>query len=94
LKAATEHVLKLTTFCDICCRNKAAWKAIWDKIDIIVEGDRIVQRLLRLHMFHLIVSGSPHTANYDYSIGARGLHGEAYRGHVFWDEIYIFPFYT
>jgi len=25
---------------------------------------------------------------------ARGLHGEAYRGHVFWDELYIFPFYN
>ena len=23
---------------------------------------------------------------------ARGLNGEAYRGHVFWDELYIYPF--
>jgi len=22
------------------------------------------------------------------------LHGEAYRGHIFWDELYIFPFYN
>ena len=22
---------------------------------------------------------------------ARGLHGEAYRGHIFWDELFIFP---
>ena len=22
---------------------------------------------------------------------ARGLHGEAYRGHVFWDELFVFP---
>jgi trehalose/maltose hydrolase-like predicted phosphorylase len=22
----------------------------------------------------------------------RGLHGEAYRGHVFWDEVFVFPF--
>src|SRR5690606_19877851 len=22
----------------------------------------------------------------------RGLHGEAYRGHIFWDEMFIFPF--
>ena len=21
-----------------------------------------------------------------------GLNGEAYRGHVFWDELYVFPF--
>ena len=23
---------------------------------------------------------------------ARGLNGEAYRGHVFWDELYVYPF--
>ena len=25
-------------------------------------------------------------------IPARGLHGEAYRGHIFWDETFVFPF--
>ena len=25
---------------------------------------------------------------------ARGLNGEAYRGHVFWDEMYAFPFFN
>jgi alpha,alpha-trehalase len=25
-------------------------------------------------------------------VPARGLHGEAYRGHVFWDEVFVFPF--
>ncbi|HCE12199.1 MAG TPA: glycoside hydrolase family 65 protein, partial [Enterococcus sp.] len=29
----------------------------------------------------------------DASITARGLHGEAYRGHIFWDELFILPFY-
>ncbi len=28
----------------------------------------------------------------DVGVPARGLHGEAYRGHIFWDELYIFPF--
>ena len=30
----------------------------------------------------------------DVGIPARGLHGEAYRGHVFWDELFVFPFLT
>jgi len=94
LASATEHVKKMSGWGDVYRRNIAAWKDIWSKIDILLVGDRIVQRLLRLHMFHLIVSGSPHSTAIDYSIGARGLHGEAYRGHVFWDEIYIFPFYS
>ncbi len=32
--------------------------------------------------------------NYDASITARGLHGEAYRGHIFWDELFILPLYN
>jgi alpha,alpha-trehalase len=27
-------------------------------------------------------------------VPARGWHGEAYRGHIFWDELYIYPFIT
>lgn len=30
----------------------------------------------------------------DTSIPARGLHGEAYRGHIFWDELFVLPFYV
>jgi len=28
----------------------------------------------------------------DAGIPARGWHGEGYRGHIFWDELFIFPF--
>ncbi|MGI9328541.1 MAG: glycosyl hydrolase family 65 protein, partial [Pseudomonadales bacterium] len=35
---------------------------------------------------------SPHTVELDVGVPARGWHGEAYRGHVFWDELFIFPF--
>jgi len=69
------------------------WDAIWAKIDMQVEGDRFSQKLLRLHLYHLIVSMSPHNSTIDASITARGLHGEAYRGHIFWDELFIMPLY-
>ena len=32
------------------------------------------------------------TVDLDVGVPARGLHGEAYRGHIFWDELFIFPF--
>lgn len=74
--------------------SKKAWQDIWQKIDIEIEGDMMTQKLLRLHGYHLLVSGSPMTIDHlDVSITARGLHGEAYRGHIFWDEIFILPFY-
>jgi trehalose/maltose hydrolase-like predicted phosphorylase len=48
--------------------------------------------LVRLHIFHLLQTASPHTRDLDAGVPARGLHGEAYRGHVFWDELFVFPF--
>jgi len=62
-------------------------------LDLYIEGDRLAQKLLRLHMYHLMITTSPHNADIDFGIPARGLHGEAYRGHIFWDELYILPFY-
>ncbi len=70
-----------------------AWQKIWNEIDIIIEGDRLSQKLLRLHAYHLMVSASPHNVKLDASVTARGLHGEAYRGHIFWDELFILPYY-
>jgi trehalose/maltose hydrolase-like predicted phosphorylase len=37
---------------------------------------------------------SLHTAGLDAGIPARGLHGEGYRGHVFWDELFVLPLYV
>ena len=45
-------------------------------------------------MFHLLQTVSEHSADLDVGIPARGLSGEAYRGHVFWDEIFVFPYLT
>ena len=50
------------------------------------------QLILRLHVFHLLQTVSPNSIDLDVGIPARGLHGEAYRGHIFWDELFIFPF--
>jgi trehalose/maltose hydrolase-like predicted phosphorylase len=48
--------------------------------------------LLRLHISHILQVCSPHTADLDAGVPARGLNGEAYRGHIFWDELFIYPF--
>ena len=69
------------------------WKGLWQKADIRVKGDRFVQRVLRLHIYHLLVTASPHNVGRDAGMPARGLSGEAYRGHIFWDEVYIQPFF-
>ena len=59
--------------------------------EVRIVGDEQAQRALRFATYHLIAAVNP--TDEHVSIGARGLTGEAYRGHVFWDtEIYMLPF--
>ena len=90
---ALQELNSMQTFQSILEHSSLAWKNIWDKVDIKLTGDRIAQKMLRLHIYHLMVSASPHNKSIDAGITARGLTGEAYRGHIFWDELFILPFY-
>ncbi|HEQ72594.1 MAG TPA: beta-phosphoglucomutase family hydrolase, partial [Spirochaetia bacterium] len=75
-------------------RHRKAWHRLWEQADYRIKGDRFAQRTVRLHVYHLLVTASPHNEKIDAGLPARGLHGEAYRGHVFWDELFVFPFYN
>ncbi|HET8526510.1 MAG TPA: glycosyl hydrolase family 65 protein [Actinomycetota bacterium] len=72
-------------------RHRRAWERTWERFDIGIAGNERTQLILRLHLFHLVQTVSRHTIDLDVGVPARGLHGEAYRGHVFWDELFIFP---
>lgn len=71
------------------------WEKLWATAGIEIDGDLMSQKMLNLHTFHILASASPNgNKDLDASVTARGLHGEAYRGHIFWDELFILPFYT
>ncbi|RPF28252.1 beta-phosphoglucomutase family hydrolase [Georgenia muralis] len=74
--------------------HEAAWARLWDRFAIELDADRQTQLVLNLHVFHLLQSVSAHTADVDAGVPARGLHGEGYRGHVFWDELFVLPALT
>jgi trehalose/maltose hydrolase-like predicted phosphorylase len=77
----------------VLAQHEAAWDAHWRAGDVIIEGDDAVQQALRFAVYHLTSAANPHDEHV--SIGARGLTGDAYFGHVFWDtETYLLPFYT
>ncbi|MBC8505226.1 MAG: HAD-IA family hydrolase [Anaerolineales bacterium] len=89
-----QNALRENTTFDVLRQASAeAWTNLWDKVDIRIEGDRTAQKLIRLHIYHSLVTASPHNAQLDAGIPARGLHGEAYRGHIFWDDLYILPLF-
>jgi len=94
LANARVKVMLAESFDSLAGESNRVWNNIWQKIDIQIEGDRLAQKLLRMHLYHLMVSFSPLNKDFDASITARGLHGEAYRGHIFWDELFILPFYA
>jgi len=94
LESAAAALDGIGNFDDLFQRHVAALQKYWDKADIEIEGGEREQKILRFHIFHLLVIASEHNTVLDAAVPARGLHGEAYRGHVFWDEMYVFPFFN
>ncbi|MEX0968635.1 MAG: glycosyl hydrolase family 65 protein [Bacteroidia bacterium] len=95
LTEATTAVLRAGSFDELMQCQRNAWTEIWDRVDTrILSGHEEEQIVLRLHIFHLMQTVSIFSADLDVGVPARGWHGEAYRGHIFWDELFIFPFLT
>jgi len=94
LQTAREKLSGMESWEKLHFRSAGKWEEIWKEADIKVGGDRFAQKLLRMHIYHLMLTASPHNVSLDAGIPARGLHGEAYRGHIFWDELYILNFFS
>ncbi|PSG96805.1 trehalose 6-phosphate phosphorylase [Thermoplasmatales archaeon SW_10_69_26] len=83
-------------FLDLYTRHTTHWRHLWGRFGLqvgvsgSVEQARVA-RTLRLHILHLLQTASFHTTDFDVGVPARGWHGEAYRGHIFWDEMFVFP---
>ncbi|QUI25157.1 glycoside hydrolase family 65 protein [Vallitalea pronyensis] len=72
-------------------KQKAYLHSFWEHADVEIKGDDATLQGIRFNMFHLLQSvGRDGYTN----IAAKGLTGEGYEGHYFWDtEIYILPFF-
>ena len=80
-------------FAGLLARHEGAWNSLWNRFDVQLDSaNEWTETVLHLHIFHLLQTVSPHTLRLDVGVPARGWHGEAYRGHIFWDELFIFPF--
>lgn len=91
---ARDHVASIRAhgFRALAAAHLEAWRRRWEEAEVRIMGDDVAQRALRFATYHLIAAAN--SADEHVSVGARGLTGEAYRGHVFWDtEVYMLPFY-
>ena len=91
--AARVTVSEAGRFVELLEPHARAWHSLWRRCDVELPSRPEEEKILRLHAFHLLQTASPNTVDLDAGVAARGLHGEAYRGHVFWDELYFLFFY-
>jgi alpha,alpha-trehalase len=91
---ARTQISRAPDFAALAGSNERAWSHLWGRFHLALHEDREAQRILNLHMLHLLQTVSPNTIDLDVGVPARGLHGEAYKGHIFWDELFIFPYLT
>lgn len=83
---------QLVSFNQIFQEHRIAWSYIWGLSNVELQASDNQILILRLHIFHLHQTVSDNSIGLDIGVPSRGWHGEAYRGHIFWDELYIFPF--
>jgi trehalose/maltose hydrolase-like predicted phosphorylase len=70
--------------------HRETWAGRFEAADVAIEGDPELQLAVRLALFHLMGSVA---SEGEAPVGARGLSGPAYRGHVFWDaDVFVLPF--
>jgi trehalose/maltose hydrolase-like predicted phosphorylase len=77
-------------FDGLLAEHRREWASRWEDADIVIEGDPQMQLAVRFAIFHLLASAP---GDGEAAVGARGLSGQGYRGHVFWDsDVYVLPF--
>lgn len=76
--------------------HSLAWSQLWRRFDVELHSAGApfklnIPMLLRLNIFHVLQAASLNSIGLDIGVPARGWTGEAYQGHIFWDELFIFP---
>jgi trehalose/maltose hydrolase-like predicted phosphorylase len=69
--------------------HRAAWARRWDDAEVAIEGDPEAELSARFAVFHLLCAAADSGES---AVPARGLTGNAYGGHVFWDaDVFVLP---
>src|SRR5664279_399246 len=79
-------------FAGLVDEQRAELKRFWSVSDIEIDGDGALQQGVRFNLFSPFQSAGRDGRT---SLAAKGLTGEGYEGHYFWDtEIFALPFFT
>ena len=78
----------------LLAESAAAWaRKVWDNIPVTIEADNDFDQLaIRFAQYHLQIMTPAHDNRMN--VGAKGLSGEGYKGHTFWDtEMFVLPYF-
>ncbi|WP_218592488.1 glycoside hydrolase family 65 protein [Pseudonocardia oceani] len=92
--SATARVARAPSAGELLRSHEAAWERLWERFGIDVAAGERQSLALNLNAFHVLATVAAAGPDIDAGVPARGLHGEGYRGHVFWDEMFVYPMLT
>ncbi|MBO0451363.1 MULTISPECIES: glycoside hydrolase family 65 protein [Enterococcus] len=88
------EALEVFSFEELLQESAEKWSEIWEKHPIEIETENFKDQLaIHFAKYHLHIMTPAH--NEHMNIGAKGLSGEGYKGHTFWDtEIFMLPYFN
>lgn len=92
--AAEAALARCPRFAPLLEEHARAWERLWSDFTVQLQPESSVDLPLHLNTFHVLQTLAGVTPDEDVGVPARGLHGQAYGGHVFWDELFVYPVLT
>ena len=82
-----------TGFDALAAESAEAWaEKVWNRVPVEIDGPAFDQFMIRFAQYHMQLMTPAHDRRMN--IGAKGLSGEGYKGHTFWDtEIFLLPYF-
>ncbi|HZK58301.1 MAG TPA: beta-phosphoglucomutase family hydrolase [Cryobacterium sp.] len=93
-RAVTAWMQRLADPARLLRDHEREWQILWDEFAVHLQASERASLALNLNTFHVLQTMAAVDADLDAGVPARGLHGEGYRGLVFWDELFVYPILT
>lgn len=93
-EAAQGALARAPRFARLLDDHAEAWERLWADFAAEVRPGGEVDLALHLNTFHLLQTLAGVDSDLDAGVPARGLDGDGYGGHVFWDELFVYPVLT
>ena len=94
LRDAEKHIMRMPDYEELVSAHSRRWERHWKVFGMKLPTGRTDALALSFNAFHVLQNTALVNRDLDAGTPARGLYGEGYRGHIFWDEIFVYPMLT